>query len=105
MPKIYGQVKGRKYPADQPIVTGNTHKVCSRCRRELPLREFNQSKRTQDGYEANCKMCAAELQSSKGMRKDLVKCKVCGARKPESRFPENSKTCYLCQKSAKEGKR
>lgn len=35
-------------------------KVCSRCRRELPVSEFNKNKRNKDGIDNKCRQCASE---------------------------------------------
>lgn len=35
-------------------------KVCSRCRRELPVNEFNKDKSKKDGLDAYCRKCKTE---------------------------------------------
>ena len=35
-------------------------KVCSRCKRELPISEFNKNKRNKDGIDNKCRQCASE---------------------------------------------
>lgn len=38
-------------------------KVCSKCKRELPISEFNKNKNSKDGLYSYCRQCASERTS------------------------------------------
>lgn len=61
MPRAYGQVKGRKYPADQPIVDNDkpAMRYCSQCKQLRKTSDFNHSDKTADGLAKVCKSCTA----------------------------------------------
>lgn len=62
MPIRYGQVKGRKYPADQPLyVPEEETKVCTKCGREKPLWCFSKDRTRRDGLRSECSECEAEM--------------------------------------------
>lgn len=49
-------------------------KVCSKCKRELPISEFGKNKATKDGFICSCKKCESRrvhdyVKSEKGKRK------------------------------------
>lgn len=48
-------------------------KVCSKCKRELPVSEFNKNKRNKDGIDNKCRQCASEYYKN---NKEHVKTKV-----------------------------
>ena len=39
---------------------GDVTKICSKCKRELPLSNFYKSKNSKDGYQNQCKECSAK---------------------------------------------
>lgn len=43
-------------------------KVCSKCKRELPISEFHKNRSEPDGLNAYCKICALEEQKKYGDR-------------------------------------
>lgn len=58
MPVYYGQVKGRKYAADQPVyVPVQKTKQCIKCHMILPLDQFDLCKHRKDNHENICKLC------------------------------------------------
>lgn len=66
MPMIYGCGKGRIHRNVQPLPAepekkpvGGT-KICHRCGRELPLRDFSLLARNADGLDHQCRECRSE---------------------------------------------
>ena len=45
-------------------------KVCSRCKRELPVSGFYTSKRSKDGLQSYCKDCTKQVQAARSGRAD-----------------------------------
>ena len=46
-------------------MTDETTKVCTKCRRELPLSEFTKNKSRSDGRQCWCKSCRSELNKTR----------------------------------------
>lgn len=46
-----------------------TTKVCTKCGRELPLSEFNKSKKSNDGLQSYCKECQSEYNRANNRKK------------------------------------
>ena len=44
-------------------------KVCSKCKRELPITEFNKHRRSKDGLQCSCKQCQKEYVKAKRLEK------------------------------------
>lgn len=59
MPIAYGQVKGKRYDAKQPLVT----KRCVICEREKPLDHFE--KLTKKEYSLICNECKEDIDDLK----------------------------------------
>ena len=48
-------------------------KVCSKCKRELPISEFYKNKSNKDGFECYCKKCVAEYDKTKKRKEQKKK--------------------------------
>ena len=46
-------------------------KVCSKCKRELPITEFHRNKATKDGLQSHCKECTKLYDANKKNKKLL----------------------------------
>lgn len=58
--KAYGQVKGRKYPADQPEPDKpkkQQTRVCAACGMEKTIDNFGYSSETEDRISTVCRLC------------------------------------------------
>lgn len=58
--KCYGQVKGRRYPTDQPEApkpSGSRTRVCAACGLEKTIDNFGYSSETEDRISTICKLC------------------------------------------------
>ena len=47
-------------------------KICSTCRRDLPLSMYHKNKNTYDGYQYSCRMCLAEQRLKYKEKKTIV---------------------------------
>lgn len=47
-------------------------KICSTCRRDLPLSMYHKNKNTYDGYQYSCRMCLAEQRLKYSEKKTIV---------------------------------
>ena len=56
-----------------------TKKICSFCKREMPISEFGKCKSTKDGYQYYCKTCQKIYRQG---AKKLKVCSNCGEAKP-----------------------
>lgn len=48
-------------------------KVCSKCKRELPITEFSKHRRSKDGLQCSCKQCQKEYMESIRSKQDKIK--------------------------------
>lgn len=68
-------------------------KVCSKCRRELPVSEFNKNKRNKDGIDNKCRQCASEYyKNNKEHVKTIVREYRMTEKGKRARKRENDKT-------------
>jgi len=83
------------------VENGPRTKVCSRCRRELPLSRFAKRAASRDGLQNYCRQCTAEWAQEHRPRKQRVGpavaegmkwCRRCEVVRPMADFPKHSKT-------------
>lgn len=73
-------------------------KVCTRCKRELPLSEFYKDKHTKDGYLCWCKACSKEYQKARYNGSEEVRKKYAKYSRERSTFGRERKrgNCGIC---------